>query len=133
MNQTQVTKELRYRHSRASGSGGQHVNKVATRVELLLDLQQTQAFKPEELLIIKKKLKTRINKEQILILSAQKSRSQAVNKKTVTKRFFTLIARALEPEKERKGPPQLKANPQKRRKDKIYLSEKKAMRRKVVI
>ena len=131
MNKLQLEKELNYQYSRSSGSGGQHVNKVSTRVELLFDLGASLGLSDQEKSLIGDALATRINKEGILQISEQNSRSQHLNKSRATKRFFKLIEEALQPKKEAKGAPTLKANPHKKRIEKTRHSEKKALRKKI--
>lgn len=131
MNKLQIEKELKYQYSRSSGSGGQHVNKVSTRVELLFDIASSLGLSEKEQSLLFELLDSRINKAGVLVLSEQNSRSQHLNKRRVTKRFFTLIEEALAPKKIAKGAPQLKANPHKKRIEKTRHSEKKTLRKKI--
>ena len=131
MNTSQIEKELQYRHSRSSGSGGQHVNKVATRVELLFSVEESLGLSEKEKERFLAEQTKRINAEGVFLLSEQGSRSQILNKRRVTKRFFQLLEESLQPKKARKGPPSLKANKKKRLESKRKQSEKKAFRKKV--
>lgn len=131
MDKSIINKELNYRFSRSSGSGGQHVNKVETRVELLFDLNQSKGLSVREINRIWKVLENRINKEGILIIASQAKRSQVLNKKEATERFFKLLDKALRPRPRRKGATSFKANKRKRLREKKKHSEKKAMRKKV--
>ncbi|HKK74998.1 MAG TPA: alternative ribosome rescue aminoacyl-tRNA hydrolase ArfB [Saprospiraceae bacterium] len=131
MDKEQITKELNYRFSRSSGSGGQHVNKVETRVELLFDINQSQGLSVREMNRIWQVLDNRINKEGILIIASQAKRSQVLNKKEATERFFKLLDKALRPRPRRKGATAFKANKRKRLQKKKHQSEKKALRKKV--
>lgn len=133
MDKSRIQREIRYKSARSSGSGGQHVNKVETKVELNFDLWNSQALTQKEKSIIQNKLSTRINKAGILQLSAQKKRSQLLNKQAVTKKFFKLLETALEPSPDRKGPPKLKPNSKQRLKAKKRQSDKKALRQKVKV
>lgn len=124
--------ELNFRTSRSSGSGGQHVNKVATRVELLFDVDASQFLSDAQKQRIRRKLHNRITKEGILLLDCSETRSQHRNKQLVIEQFENLIREALRPPKRRKKVPDSRqANPRKRLEAKKRQAEKKASRRKV--
>ena len=128
---TTLRPELNFRTSRSSGSGGQHVNKVETRVELLFDVMASKVLSATQKRRIKNALKKRINKEGVLQLSVQESRSQAANREKAIRKFYKLIKKALVPPKKRKKVKPLVANREKRLKKKKQRSEVKAMRGKV--
>jgi ribosome-associated protein len=87
--------EFIFASSRSSGPGGQNVNKVNTKVELRFNILNTMLFSEDEKEIVTRKLKKKINKEGDLILTAQSERTQLMNKKVVTEKFFLLISKAL--------------------------------------
>ena len=87
--------EFTYATSRSSGPGGQNVNKVSTKVELRFNIFQSMLFSNSEKELILKKLKNKINNEGELILISQTERTQMMNKKTVTEKFFELVSKAL--------------------------------------
>lgn len=87
--------ELIYSTSRSGGPGGQNVNKVSSKVELRFRLLSTFLFSESEKEIISKKLKNKINKEGELILVSQSERTQLLNKKVVTEKFYILVSKAL--------------------------------------
>ncbi len=91
-----IEQELNFRTSRSSGSGGQNVNKVETRVELWFDVNNTNCLTQEQKLLIQQNLATRITKEGKLHLVTSKERSQLANKKAVIEKFHTLIGNALQ-------------------------------------
>lgn len=133
MNIQDIHKELTFRTSRSSGSGGQHVNKVSTRVELLFDVVQSEALSEKEKAFILERLANRITQDGVLQLASDASRSQLQNKKAVIKKFDELIAEALQPRKKRAKTGAFKADERKRLKYKKQHAEKKANRKKVNI
>lgn len=134
MNSHQIQKELKFRTSRSSGSGGQNVNKVETRVEALFEIATSEALDDDEKALIRQKLASRINKEGILSTSAQESRTQQSNREKAVKKMLTLLEKALVPEPEREEVPErLVADPKKRKKVKSEQSIKKASRKKIIL
>lgn len=124
--------ELDFRTSRSSGSGGQHVNKVATRVELLFEVDASQFLSDSQKQRIRRKLHNRITKDGVLLLDCSETRSQHRNKQLVIEQFEQLIREALRPPKRRKKIPNARqANPRKRLEAKRRHAEKKALRGKV--
>ncbi len=87
--------EFIFSASRSSGPGGQNINKVNSKVELRFNVQNTTLLSPEEKEIITRKLKKKINKEGELVLVSQTQRTQLMNKKMVTEKFYDLISKAL--------------------------------------
>ena len=88
MNATQIIKELKFKAVRSSGSGGQHVNKVSSKIELTFDLENSNSLSEFEKEVLKTKLSSRLTKEKILILFCEETRSQHRNKGIAIKRFF---------------------------------------------
>jgi len=130
MNPEILTKELRFKAVRSSGAGGQHVNKVSSKVELAFNVNQSLGLtaKEKERLLIK--LENRLTKDHILILQCDAARSQHQNKKLVTQRFFQVVKKALHVPKKRKPTRPSKGAVEKRLKSKKLSSAKKANRRK---
>jgi len=87
--------EFIFSASRSSGPGGQNVNKVNTSVELRFNVKQTTLFSEKEKQQVIKALKNRINNEGELVLVSQSERTQYLNKKKVTERFYILVSDAL--------------------------------------
>ena len=90
-----LIKELTFNAVRSSGAGGQNVNKVSSKVELIFNLQESSVFNDELKARLLSKLQNRLTKEGILILQCDESRSQHKNKELVIKRFLELIKQAL--------------------------------------
>ena len=115
--------------SKSSGSGGQNVNKVNTRVELRFSVISSAFLVSTEKHKIQIKLKNRINSEGELILMAQSERSQWRNRKKVTAKFFELMEAALTPVKRRIKTTPTSASRIKRLENKKKMSLKKQMRK----
>lgn len=122
--------ELQFKAVRSSGSGGQNVNKVSSKVVLTFDLKNSKALEEEEKELLSTKLATRLTSEQILILNCDEDRSQLKNKTIITKRFLELISKALIVSKKRKATKTPRSVIEKRIKAKRNLSEIKQNRRK---
>ena len=88
--------ELTFTASRSSGPGGQHVNKVSTRITLLFDVAHSPSLSDVQRGRIMEKLRTRINREGVLRVVCQKHRSQLINRNEAAERFVNLLQRALE-------------------------------------
>lgn len=131
MDNLDFSKELTFRTSKSSGKGGQHVNKVETRVELLFDVNTSDVLSGMEKNLVWENLANRINGEGILLLANDSERSQLRNKKVVVKRFYQLMETALTPKRKRKLTKTPKAVERKRLATKKQTSEKKALRKKV--
>lgn len=123
-----INKEVKYRTSRSGGAGGQHVNKVSTKVEVLFDVDKSEILTDRQKLIVLYKLKNRITLEGIFCLQCDTTRSQLKNKEIAFNRLIELIKTALAPVKKRKPTKPSKASIQKRLNNKKKLSEKKSNR-----
>ncbi|TGV02889.1 alternative ribosome rescue aminoacyl-tRNA hydrolase ArfB [Flavivirga rizhaonensis] len=125
-----LIEELSFKAIRSSGSGGQHVNKVSSKIELTFNLIESLAFNNEQKIRLQNKLKQRLTKDGFLILQCDESRSQHKNKELVIKRFLELVRVGLIIPKKRIPTKIPKAVIRKRLKNKRNLSDKKANRRK---
>ncbi len=94
--------EFEFRTSRSSGSGGQNVNKVSTRVELIFYVMDSHVLSADEKNLLLERLAGRIRKDGALHLVSQEERSQLGNKRKVIERFLALLEKALKPVKKRK-------------------------------
>lgn len=100
--------ELTYRATRSGGPGGQHVNTSSTRVELTWNVATSPSLTEAQRTRLLERLRSRIDSEGTLRLTAARTRSQARNKDEVTERFRRLLAGALRERPVRKPtrPPQ---------------------------
>jgi ribosome-associated protein len=123
-----ILKEAIYKAVRSGGSGGQHVNKVATCVQLFFDIHQSEVLDENQKNKLSKSLKNRINVEGVLMLECSESRSQAQNKKMVGDKFFNLLIESFKEKKRRIKTHTPTAIKEKRLKEKKLKSEVKANR-----
>lgn len=129
-NANHLIQELRFKAVRSSGSGGQHVNKVSSKVELSFNLKDSLVLNDTQKQRIHHKLNKRLTKNSVLILQCGESRSQHRNKDLVIKRFITIIRSCLLITKKRIPTKTPKSVVRKRLKDKRHKSEIKQNRRK---
>ena len=101
MDTASLQKELTYRTSRSGGAGGQHVNKVESKVTLIWNVNESESMTEDEKIRVRQKLANRLNKDGLLQMEASTERSQVKNKEIVTVRFFNLLHQTLKLEKKR--------------------------------
>jgi ribosome-associated protein len=124
-----ILKELTFKTSRSGGKGGQHVNKVSTKVELNFDLRLTSLFTEEEKSRLFQKLSNRINSEGILQVITEEERSQLQNKERSVQKLLVLLKTALFLPKIRKPSKPKRSAIEKRLKSKQITSLKKINRK----
>jgi len=93
--------ELTFTASRSGGPGGQNVNKVSSKVTLAFDVGASAALNDEQKARIRQKLAARINKDGILQIVSQRTRSQELNRADTVTRLSELLRRALTPTRAR--------------------------------
>jgi len=86
---------LSFTASRSSGPGGQHVNKSSTRVTLRFEVLGSPSLSAEQKALLLTRLSTRVNKDGVLRVVAQKHRSQSANRELAVARFAELLRAAL--------------------------------------
>ncbi|MEJ6792829.1 MAG: alternative ribosome rescue aminoacyl-tRNA hydrolase ArfB [Lacinutrix sp.] len=122
--------EFSYKALRSSGAGGQHVNKVSSKIELSFNICESLVLTQEQKQVIQQKLSNRITKDGILILQSSESRSQHRNKNIAIIRAIQIIKLALFVPKKRIPTKTPKAVIFKRLKSKRLNAERKVSRRK---
>jgi len=130
MNSEKIIKELNFKAVRSSGAGGQHVNKVSSKIELFFDLNNSSELTEDEKKLLFKNLSAKLTKENILILTCDESRSQHKNKEIVIKRFLEIITKGLKIPKKRKSTKPSKSSIKKRLEKKKKQAYKKVLRNK---
>lgn len=124
-----LIRELNFKAVKSSGKGGQHVNKVSSKIELSFSINSSDVFSNEEKERLKLALQTRLNQEGVIILQCDETRSQHRNKTLVIQRFLKLIEEGLVIKKDRKPTKIPKAVKRKRLEYKRKNAEKKANRK----
>ncbi len=102
INRELLLKELTFKFARSGGAGGQHVNKVSSKVLLQWHISESMCLNEDEKTLISSVLSNRINKESVFQLECDTDRSQLKNKELAIERFFHIIQTALTPTKARK-------------------------------
>lgn len=123
--------ECAFKTSRSGGKGGQNVNKVETKVELLFDINTSKLFTADQKTLLIQKLATRIIDEGVLQLTASTERSQLKNKELAIDKAINLIQKALKPKKPRKATKPTLVSIEKRLSGKQLKSMKKQLRKRL--
>ena len=98
--------ELEEQFVRASGPGGQNVNKVATSVQLRFDVARSPALAPDVRQRLYALAGSRMTSEGVLVIEARRHRTQAKNREDARERLADLIRRAtVAPRRRRKTRP----------------------------
>jgi len=116
---------------RASGPGGQNVNKVSSAVELRFEAATSPSLPPPVKARLKRLAGRRWTKEGALILQCDETRSQARNREIIRDRLADLIKTALTPPKRRIATRPTLGSKKRRLKEKKVRGEVKSMRGKV--
>ncbi len=120
--------ELSIRACRASGAGGQHVNKTSTKIQLTWAPLRSEALTDEQRDLLKDRLRNRISQAGFITCSVDESRSQQKNIDLARQRLADLVRRALCVPKERKATKPTRGSKERRLKVKKHRSEVKSQR-----
>lgn len=125
-----LLKELIFKAIRSGGPGGQHANKVSSKIVLSFDISNSKILSEDEKKLLIPNIKTRLTNENILILNCDETRSQHQNKEIAIERFLKMITEGLKVQKPRKITKIPKAVIRKRLESKKKIATKKLSRKK---
>lgn len=120
--------EIDIKAARASGPGGQHVNKTSSAIELRFDVANSPSLSPDVKARLTRIAGSRMTLEGELLIFAQSHRSQEMNRQDAVGRLVALIQKAAEAPKPRKRTRPTKASKERRLAAKTRRSGVKAMR-----
>jgi len=129
LNTSIIIQECSFKAVRSSGAGGQHVNKVSSKIELSFNILISNGLTGREKSLLEKKLQNRLSKNNNIILQCSESRSQHKNKELVIKKLLYLIKNNLVIPKKRIPTKIPKSVIRKRLKNKKQQSDKKINRK----
>ena len=86
--------ELDEQFVRASGPGGQNVNKLASAVELRFDVRRSKSLPDDVRARLERLAGRRLNRDGVLVINAERHRTQARNRQDARERLAELIRRA---------------------------------------
>ncbi len=122
--------EIKWRFSRSSGPGGQNVNKIESRVEIIFNLEDSKVLNDYQKEILRRNLKEKLVNNS-LRLAVQEHRNQLLNRQLALMKFSSIIKKALnKPFKLRKSTQPTKASQKKRVEVKKKRGELKKSRQK---
>lgn len=116
------------RFDRSAGPGGQHVNKVSTRVTLLFDLPACTLLSDAQRARVAAALATRTGRDGRVRIVSQSQRSQSANRQTAEERLLALIRAALRPRRARRATRPTAASRERRLAAKRRRGEQKRLR-----
>ncbi|RBQ02371.1 alternative ribosome rescue aminoacyl-tRNA hydrolase ArfB [Pedobacter miscanthi] len=126
----EILRSVTFKTSRSGGKGGQNVNKVSSKVELIFDLETAVFFNEDEKALLRSRLENRLDTDGLLHIISQEDRSQLLNKEKTIVKLIELLKRSLQVQKKRKATKIPNAVIQKRLKNKAVNANRKENRKK---
>ena len=120
--------ELEFSFIRASGPGGQNVNKVSSAVQMRFDARRSSSLSNDVSVRLQKLAGSRLTLDGVIVITANRFRTQEMNKKDATERLVDLIAKAAVAPVKRRPTKPTKAAKERRLEGKARRSSVKAMR-----
>ena len=124
-------REVRIEFVRASGPGGQNVNKVATAAQLRFDVRGSTSLPGEVRARLEQLAGSALTAEGVLVIDARRYRTQPQNRQDALDRLVALVRRAATPPKPRRATRVPKAAKQKRLETKRHTGQRKQLRGRV--
>jgi len=121
-------RELDERFIRASGPGGQNVNKLSSAVQLRFDVRQSPSLPDDVRLRLERLAGSRLTREGVLVITAQRHRTQERNRADALDRLVELIQRAAVPPTPRRPTKPTRASRERRIESKKHRSSIKGLR-----
>jgi ribosome-associated protein len=120
--------ELEFTFIRASGPGGQNVNKLSTAAQLRFDARRSPSLSPEVIARLERAAGAKLSGEGVIVITARRFRSQERNRADAIARLTALIAGAVVPPKTRRRTRPSRAEREQRLETKARRAQRKSLR-----
>lgn len=101
LDNNKLISEAKFNFSRSGGKGGQNVNKVETKVELVFNIKNSNTLDEVQKEVLMKKIYNKLDKDGNIRIVSQSERFQLANRKSAVKKFLDLIHSSLKKKKKR--------------------------------